>query len=83
MLTPQDIKNLTTYLKEVFVTKESFLSEMQTVRQNFSTLQASVDKIAKSTSAMEQEFKIFNYRTGRLEEWADQAVNKIGLKFET
>ena len=43
MITPQDIKNLTDYQKEVFVTKAEFNEAVKDLKSSFSQLQTSVD----------------------------------------
>ena len=51
MLTAGDIKNLTEYQKQVFVTKVEFGFAFKEIKASFSALQGSVDTIIKNKSA--------------------------------
>ena len=82
MLTAQDIKNLTEYLKEIFVTKVAFDEAMAEMKENFSKLQSSVDRSLKTIENHDKELIISNYRASRAEEWIHKASPKIGIEFK-
>lgn len=81
MLTPEDIKNLTEYQKTVFVTQKSFDKAIENVQKSFSTLQTSVDAIAKDNHDKSQAIPVINERLEKAENWIDKAAPKLGVKF--
>ena len=82
MLTPEDIKNLTEYQKQIFVTKEDLDNPTDGLKQSFTKLQTSVDGIAKDIKTHSEELIVLNRRVKKTEDWIDQASPKLGLKFE-
>ena len=78
MLTIEDIKKLTEYQKEVFVTKRDF----EEFKGDFSKLQTSVDNMAKDVKDMKEDKVIINNRMKNAEDWIDKATPKLGLEFK-
>lgn len=78
MLTPEDIKNLTEYQKEIFATKE----DITDLKGLFSTLQTSVDGIAKDNLTKNQETIGLRHRMKNAEDWIDKASPKLDLEFK-
>lgn len=81
MLTPEDIKNLTEYQKTIFVTKDEMTAGFESVNKNLSSLQTSVDAIAKDNHDKSQEMPVINERLEKAENWIGKAVPKLGIKF--
>lgn len=52
-------------------------------RADFSSLQASVDGIAKRYLSTDQEQTVTGARTIRMEAWIQKAAKKIGLEYKT
>jgi len=79
MLTNDDIKRITDAQieaqKEIFYTKEEF-------DKKFSTLQTSVDAIAKDNKTKSQEMPVLNTRIKKVETWVEKAAPKLGIGFE-
>ena len=86
MLTPEDIKNLTKYqtevLKDVFATKEDMNAGFESVNKKLSSLQTSVDAIAKDNYDKSQEMPVINERLEKAENWIGKAAPKLGIKFQ-
>ena len=78
MLSIEDIKKLTEYQKEVFVTKDDF----EDFKGSFSKLQTSVDNIAKDVKDIKEDKVIMNSRMKNVENWVDKASPKLGLDFK-
>ena len=78
MLTPEDIKNLTEYQKEVFVTKEDF----KRLEGKFDDLQIAVDNYAKKANDYYQEMVMMNQKLNRHEKWILQIADKLNIKLE-
>ncbi|MFA5188994.1 MAG: hypothetical protein WC460_06565 [Patescibacteria group bacterium] len=78
MLTPEDIKNLTEYQKEIFVTKEDF----KRLEGKFDDLLASVDNYAKKANDYYQEMVMMNQKLNRHEKWILQIADKLNIKLE-
>jgi len=85
MLTPQDIKKITEYQKEVFVTKDEFYRTFDEFNNKFtglfSTLQTSVDAIALDNRNFQRELATLNHRVKNTENWIPKASPKLGIKF--
>jgi len=82
MLTQEDIKNLTEYQKEIFVTKEEFNSFRDEYREDFSKLQTAVDNYAKKANDYYQEMVMMNQKLNRHEKWILQIADKLNIKLE-
>ena len=82
MLTTKDIKNLSEYLKTVFVTQESFDYGMEVIQKNFLRLEQLMDSFAKDNKESGQAMPVINYRVKEVENWIDKASPKLGIKFD-
>ena len=82
MLTIEDIQKIIEANKEVFYNKEETDKKFNEIKEMFSDLQTAVDAYAKKADAYFQEMVVLNHRISRLEEWAKQIANKIGIKLE-
>ena len=83
MLTPEDIKNLTEYQKEIFVTKDEFQEAFGELKQSIKTLQIAVDGIAKISKDDADEIASAQYRLDKVESWVSKAAPKVDVRFET
>jgi hypothetical protein len=79
MLTPEDIKNLTEYQKEIFVTKEDLVKVLD---EKLLPLQRSVDAIANGLKSQGDEIYVVNHRLEKTEDWIEEAAPKVGIKFD-
>jgi hypothetical protein len=88
MLTSDDIKKITQAQieaqKEVFFTKDEMDAKFYSKTEmdvKFSSIQTSVDAIAKDKQTKDQEMPVLNSRIKKTEDWIDKAAIKIGLEF--
>jgi len=80
MLDDKDIQKLV----EVFATREE-MKEMASnlvTKEEFLTLQASIDAYAKKADAYFQEMVMLAHKVDRLEKWIHQIAEKVGVKLE-
>jgi len=80
MLDDKDIQKLI----EVFTTRDEMkemISNLVT-KEDFLTLQTSVDTYAKKADAYFQEMVMLARKVDRLEKWIHQIAEKVGIKLE-
>ena len=77
MLTSEDIKLIIEAEKEVFPTKDDF----EDLKKLFSSLQTSVDGYAKKADAYYQKMAVLLHKVERLEKWAKEVFEKVGVSF--
>lgn len=82
MLTDEDIKKLIGAEQEVFPTKTDFESFKESVREDFSNLQTSVDAYTVKADNYFQEMVVLSHKVDRHEKWLQQIAEKIGIKLE-
>ena len=82
MLTNEDIKNIIEANKEVFPTREDFEIFQNEMKENFSSLQTSVDSYAKKADTYFQEMLVLSHKVDRHEKWIHQVAEKLGIKLE-
>ncbi len=75
MLTSVEIQRIINAQKEIFYTRE----EMD---QKFSSLQTSVDRIAKDNLQKNQELLAVTHKLRNIHDWVEQAAPKIGIEFK-
>jgi len=78
MITINEIKKLTEFQKEVFMTKE----DGKEIKESLGTIQTSLDNLAKDVKDLKQEKTVINYRMKNVENWVDKASPKLGLGFK-
>lgn len=78
MITRADVELLKTEFKEIFATK----GELFELKEMFRNIQNTMDAFLKPLTKQEEDMIIMRYRMDRLENWADKAGPKIGLKLE-
>lgn len=78
ILTADDIKLIIEAEQEIFPTKVDF----EDLRGDFRSLQTSVDAYAKKADTYYQEMAVMRHRLERLEDWAKQASEKIGVEYK-
>lgn len=80
MLTQEDIQKLI----EVFATRDevALKKDFETLRQDFSDLQTSVDTYAKKANDFYQEMVMMNQKLNRHEKWIQQLAAKLEIKLE-
>lgn len=77
-MTIEEIKKLTEYQKEVFVTKE----DNKTLEDKIDKIQTTLDGFAKTSTDNKQEITVLNHRMKATENWIDKASSKLGLEFK-
>jgi uncharacterized coiled-coil DUF342 family protein len=80
MLTQEDIQNIIEAQREVFATKEDFLSFRDEYKKDFSDLQTAVDNYASKADKYFQEMLMLARKVDRLERWILQLAEKIGIQ---
>lgn len=80
MLTNEDVTKIIEAHKEVFLTKEEAVNLV--TKEDFNTLQTSVDKIAKNLDNYHKELQVYQHRTSTLEDWVTQAAPKVGVDYK-
>ncbi len=78
MLTDDDIQKLIT----VVATKEDLTQLKESLRQDFSDLQTSIDAYAKKANDYFQEMVMFSRKLERHEKWLQQLAQKLEVKLE-
>jgi uncharacterized protein YlxW (UPF0749 family) len=80
MLTQEDIQKLI----EVFATRDevALKKDYESLRQDFSDLQTSVDSYAKKANDYYQEMVMMNQKLNRHEKWIQQLAEKLEIKLE-
>ena len=85
MLTNEDIENIVKNVvkaeKELFYTKPEMDEKFTEMKNSFSTLQTSVDGLAKIFKAYHDEQKIQVNRLNRMEDWIKQVATKLGVEY--
>jgi len=82
MLSTEEIKKLTDYQVEVFKDVFATKDDLKEVKSTLHSLQISLDSIAKDTKDIKAKQGIGNRRIKDLEDFADEAAPKLGMKFE-
>ena len=77
-MTIDEIKALTEYQKEVFVTKDEFSALRSDVRE----LIISVDNYSRRADTYFQEMVMMSQKVSRLERWIEQIAKKVDIKLE-
>lgn len=78
-----DLKNeLKESLSTAFATKQDLEAMKDELRQDFSTLQVSVDGYAKKADTYFQEMAAMKHKMDRHETWLKQIAEKVGMKLE-
>ena len=80
MLTQEDIQKIIEAQREVFATKEDFLSFKDDYKKDFSDLQIAVEKYAAKADQYFQEMLMLAHKVDRLEKWILQLAEKIGVQ---
>lgn len=80
MLDDKDIQKLI----EVFATRDEMkeITSNLVTKDDFLSLQASVDAYAKKADAYFQEMVMLAHKVDRLEKWIHQIAEKVGIKLE-
>jgi len=80
MLTQEDIQKIIEAQKEVFATKEDFLSFKDGYKKDFSDMLTAVDGYAKKADGYFQEMLMLSHKVDRLEKWILQLAQKVGIQ---
>jgi len=80
MLTQEDIQKIIEAQREVFTTKEDFLSFKDEYKKDFSDMLTAVDGYAKKADGYFQEMLMLSHKVNRLEKWILQLAEKIGIQ---
>ena len=80
MLTNEDIQKIIEAQREVFATKEDFLSFKDEYKKDFSDMLTAVDGYAKKADGYFQEMLMLAHKVDRLEKWILQIAEKIGIQ---
>ncbi len=82
MLTQEDIQKIIEAQKEVFATKEDFLSFKDEYKKDFSDMLTAVDGYAKKADGYFQEMLMLSNKVNRLEKWILQLAEKVGIQLQ-
>ncbi len=80
MLTQEDIQKIIEAQREVFATKEDFLSFKDEYKKDFSDMLTAVDGYAKKADGYFQEMLMLSHKVNRLEKWILQLAEKVGVQ---
>ncbi|MBU4142823.1 hypothetical protein KJ590_02365 [Patescibacteria group bacterium] len=80
MLTQEDIQKIIEAQREVFATKEDFLSFKDEYKKDFSDMLTAVDGYAKKADGYFQEMSMLSHKVNRLEKWILQLAEKVGVQ---
>ena len=69
--------------KTVFATKEEMNEKFTEMRNDFSTLQKSVDRFVGIGNTNEQEIGALGNRVDDLDEWAKKVAPQTGIEYKT
>lgn len=75
----KDLSELIKYLDEKFTRIDKRFDE---VKDDFVSLQTSVDTYAKKADAYFQEMVMLAHKVDKLEKWIHQIAEKVGIKLE-
>jgi len=82
MLTQEDIQKIIKAQREVFATKEDFLSFKDEYKKDFSDMLTAVDGYAKKADGYFQKMLMLSNKVNCLEKWILQLAEKVGIQLQ-
>ncbi len=80
MLTDQEVTKLIDAFKEVFATRTEIEGRFDTLKQDFSILQTSIDVYSQKADTYFQEMVMLSNKVERHERWLKEIAQKLGIE---